>query len=263
MRHTVSYAILACALLVVQVSAGKSQDQSASASFASASGRRDPRNFTPSSDQSKRKFTSRPFDMAISLRGNFSLPFGDYYEGLTGGLGFEGDFKICVGPDLSLLFMLSRSGAKVADDYRLFSYLAYPYVVTDEHYDFMATRYYVGLQTIGPMDRKSAYPSMWYAWLAVGAVQHQVSGAVDVLDAETSQRYRLVAPPSSDTRFGQAGGVGYIFRLDNSVGVDLSCALELIWTKRYTNTGSETVGVSGYSLDLKAGLTFLIGAKPN
>ena len=135
--------------------------------------------------------------------------------------------------------------------------------MVSEKYTFHATRYYVGVQETRQVNGNSAYPDMWYAWFAFGAVVHQISGSIEVEDKVTSERYLYVADPVNDTRFGQALGLGYIVRLDRTVGVDLSASLEGVWTKRYTSTGSQTIGISGYSFDFKAGLTFLLGAKPN
>ncbi len=253
----VQYGDLSSTSPVVTLSESFPTTSSASAARHSSSG------WKKSRGGGDRSFSVRPFDIGISLRGIYSLPFGRYYDGFSSGIGFEGDFKVCVSRDISLLFLFSRSGTRAADDASFVASVNYPYILLDEKYTFHVNRYYFGLQQTGPVNRDDRFPDMWYAWFAVGAVAHNLSGRVTVQDRTDNQVYLGVLPPTSDTRFGQAIGLGYVWRLNEMVGFDLSGSFEGIWTKRYTSAGTQTVGLNAFSLDFKAGVTFLLGAKPN
>lgn len=205
----------------------------------------------------------KPFDVAFSARGNFAVPFGDYYEGLTSGLGFEGDIKISLNEELSLLFMISRSGIRFPSGSTSGIYGNYPYVVDKENWTMRATRYYFGLQETKRTNGHDDFPNLWYIWFTIGAVSHSGSGAVYYHNAQTNQQYVATAPTVSDTRFAQCSGAGYIARLGKDVGIDFSASFEGIWTKEYYNNGSSGIGLNGFTLNLNAGLIFMLGAKPN
>ncbi len=205
----------------------------------------------------------KPFDVAFSARGNFAVPFGDYYEGLTSGLGFEGDIKISLNEELSLLFMISRSGIRFPSDSRSGIYGYYPNIVDKEDWNMRATRYYFGLQETKRTNGHDDFPNLWYLWFTIGAVSHSGSGAVYYHNAQTNQQYVITSPTVSDTRFAQASGAGYIARLGKDVGIDFSASFEGIWTKEYYNNGSSGIGLNGFTINFNVGLIFMLGAQPN
>lgn len=216
---------------------------------------------TPLSDNSwrrnRRHRVGKPFDVAFGVRGNYTVPFGDYYEGITSGLGFEGDLRIHVSEELALMFLVSRSGMKLGETLPL--YPIWPFVLDRADFSMSAMRYYIGLMQSGRAGNRRDNPDLFYVYFAIGAVAHRAKGTMYGHDAYTLQPYILIAEPTTDTRFGNLFGAGYIIRASKTVGIDLSSSLEGVWTKAYYSDGTETVAMKGYSFDFKAGVTWLLG----
>ncbi|MBI5267583.1 MAG: hypothetical protein HY851_10165, partial [candidate division Zixibacteria bacterium] len=167
---------------------------------------------TPLSDNSRQRYRrhriGKPFDVAFGVRGNYTVPFGDYYEGFTSGLGFEGDLRIQVSDEMALMFLVSRSGMKVGEMPPL--YPIWPYVLDRIDLSMSAMRYYVGLMQTGRTGSRRDTPDLWYVYFAIGAVAHRAKATIYAHDFNTLQPYIFVAEPTTDTRFGNLFGAGYI-----------------------------------------------------
>jgi len=216
-----------------------------------------PSNVRP--QRNRRHRLAKPFDLAVGGRVNFSAPFGEYYEGLTAGVGFEGDFRIPVASELSIWFLVSKSGMKVSDSYNPGFYPDYPYQLDRLALSMSAVRYYAGLLQTWPAGHRRENPDLVYMYFGIGAVAHRVNGTMYVHDVNTMQAYVIPGNPSTDTRFAQVFGGGYVIRASKSVGIDLGASLEGVWTRVYNYSGDESVAMKGFALDLKAGVIMLLG----
>ncbi len=207
----------------------------------------------------RRHRLGKPFDFAIGGRANYSVPFGDYYEGFTAGVGFEADMRIPVSDELAIHFLVSKSGIRVSDNW-LAGLVLYPYVLDGSDLSASVVRYYIGLMQTSRAGNRRDFPDFWYFYFGIGAVAHSVEGSFYIRNTTASERLMVSVAPFSDTRFAQVFGGGYIIRTSKTVGIDLSGSLEGVWTRVFNRyTGAESVAMKGFSFDIKAGVVFLMG----
>jgi hypothetical protein len=155
----------------------------------------------------RKRVFAKTWDVAFRLGGNLSFPIGEYYEGFSGGVGYEGDLLVACTREIALRASLSRSGAHLTDN-ELTQYGVGSRILRYS----LAIQYYRSIH-YGYPDR-----GFWYSWVGAGAVSHTLTG-VDY----------------SETKFFMPVGFGVTPMLNPWLGLDLSSSMDVVFVGSRSN----------------------------
>jgi hypothetical protein len=213
----------------------------------------------PSFIESKRL----PYTLGLRFAGNFSVPFGDYYDGIESGIGYEGDIIVPVTAEYALRASMSVSGMKVGA-MPPFEFAPLPPHVSVTGYDLsiQAIRYTLALQLQRPLDRLRRDKGMWFTYAGLGAITHKFDASV-TLYHDSLLQYSTGTSETSETKFLTNIGFGILPMITSDVGLDLSVNLDMVWvgSENTQGYGGSYSGMAfGYVFDIKAGVLFALGA---
>lgn len=180
---------------------------------------------------------------------NYSFLIGDYYEGFTSGVGFEGDFLIAVTHNIAIRATVSKSGMGWNDDYGMVS-LDPDITILDQDYSVSGMRYLVGAQYYKRTDRKTPGKTIFYLNMGLGAIDHRLKAKLRLRDNTTAQ-IRDEEFHYSQTKFLTSFGGGIIFLMSNSIGLDMAASLDVV----YVGT-TDDADYSYYGSDVQTALIF-------
>ena len=193
------------------------------------------------------------WNLLVRAGGNYSIPGSDYFEGISSGVGFEGDLIIPVSREYAIRLHFSRSGLKVEDDFRLI----YIYDPLIQILDYDADRYIASFQwnILGSdAESKKTIPFMY---TGLGLLHESATFNAIVYDSEEDQTYQL-SDDYSETRFLMSIGGGLMYKLSSRLALDGTFAMDLIWVEVYNDEGDKYPSPHAYIIDFKLGLVFFI-----
>jgi len=184
---------------------------------------------------------------------NYSLPSGNYYEGLKEGVGFGGVVKIPVTSKLAVRFDVSKAGIKADENYLTFYSYDPDIVIVGQDLGFTAMRYVVEMETFYRQDRVTPGKSIWYLHTGLGAIYHKATLKLDYTQAG-QPGIMTISEETGETKFIQTLGGGLMQLVTEQVGLDLGVNMDLVYA------GSNGNGDLQYALifDLRVGLVWLI-----
>jgi hypothetical protein len=192
--------------------------------------------------------TANPWIGLFSIGGNFSVPAGDFYDGVKSGIGFEGDFRLALNHQIAVQFIVSRSGMQLSDNIHLVSYDPYLSIL-NENISFHATRYEAAVNFHQPFSRVSNDKSMWYGLSGLGVITHTTTTEATVRNINTGQ-IGNINDSQSNSKFAFMFGFGAIKMLSKHLGLDFGFTLD--WVAVSSDNNNYHSGVSyGYIFDLK------------
>jgi len=192
------------------------------------------------------------YSVGLRLGGSYSIPISDYYDGITSGIGIEGELLIGLTHNMGIRVLISKSGMDVEDNFRLF-YSVPEATILSEEYKYTMIRYMLGVQYYeikGQIDRSK---TMLYIYTGLGLITEDITATVTVRDNLDDQIYVLDGS-ASESRFALNFGAGLTTFISKNVGVDFAFSMDQVFIPGEGNYKSTTA----YSLDLKAGLVLLL-----
>jgi hypothetical protein len=170
------------------------------------------------------------YDFGIRLAGNYTFPAGSYFEGLSAGIGFEGDIIIPVSREISIRATLSRTGIKNTGE------------IVSSNVTFNGTRILASAQFNQPNNRNELNKGLWYAYSGIGVFTSTAS---------------LGVHSASETKLLLEGGGGVVAFLSDGFGIDLGGSIGMIPVGSSPGYGVQYA----FLFDVKIGLTYWVFSK--
>lgn len=198
-----------------------------------------------------------PWDVAVRVGGNFSMPTSDFYEGFTSGFGFEGDVIIPAAKNLAVRLSVSKSGIK-DDPERLFEFAGSPLELIEDNASAQVLRFVVAAEYYEWPKWREGGRWMYHIYSGAGVANHSMSGEYVVRDTQSGE-YAVLVPSKKDlARFMLVLGFGAMTTINKNVGLEGALEMDAV------AIGSNPDAYSVYSavdyafvFDFKLGLVFL------
>jgi hypothetical protein len=203
-----------------------------------------------------RRYRKRPFNFGFSAGTNYSFPGGDYYNGITSGLGFGADIIIPVTKNVALRGTISKSGMKV--DLKAW---APGFIILEDDLKINAWRYLVCAEYYHWPRWKTGGKVLYYFYTGFGAISHSFSGTATVEAPISHDIMVIYSIPNTQTKFVTTYGGGVIPMISKTVGVDIGAELDVVFVGQTGQTYSYgyyyTASQYATVFDLKIGLVAL------
>ncbi len=200
--------------------------------------------------------TRKYWNVGFRIGGNFSLPSGDWYEGVNSGIGYEGDFSVALTHQAVLRFRVSKSGINVDDNY-FFAFIPPDFIISQAS-KITAIRYILFLEYSHRLN-SPPYGAYFYAGIGLGAIQHNLEANGVLTDGYDPYPLKET---DTQTKFVTAVDAGFIKMLSPKIGIDGGITLDMIavgshdastyWGDYYNYSVTYA-----YLFDLKFGVVFL------
>ena len=152
-------------------------------------------------DEEVKAYKKKLWDVGVSLGPCFSIPAGDYYDGIDAGVGFGGGITLAVTNNIALRGSISRTGLKW--DYEI---------------SFKTMRYMFSVLYYHRLDRATPGRTIHYLTTGLGAVSHNAS----YMDLSYTE-----------SKFTTEIGGGFIQLLSENVGIDAGLIVDLLYIGTY------------------------------
>jgi hypothetical protein len=208
------------------------------------------------SDRVYREAAQKFWNVGIRAAGNFSIPTGDWYEGVRAGVGFEGDILIAITHYIALRATVSRSGLHV-NDYFYFVPVPEGFSLLSQKSELAVTRYFISAEYYYRINREQNGPWVVGAWTGLGAAQHSMHWEGLMEDAY-GDVYQGVSD-KSETKFATTMGADAFLLVSKNVALNAGAGIDIVSVGQtgrdygwyYNNT------VYAYIFDLKFGVVVL------
>ncbi|HBZ01028.1 MAG TPA: hypothetical protein DEO84_06880 [candidate division Zixibacteria bacterium] len=194
------------------------------------------------------KARAKAWKAIITFGGNYSMPAGDYYDGIDAGIGFGGDLRIAINNQFAIQLIISRSGMKLGNDIHLISYD--PNVtILNEDLAIHTTRFEVAFNVFQPFSRINDPRSMFYGMVGLGAARHTTITKATAHNDVTGQTINI-DDSHTNSKFAMLFGIGATKMVSKTVGFDFGASMDMIGV----GTGSQEYGKNvaySYIFDLK------------
>jgi hypothetical protein len=182
-----------------------------------------------------KKYRTKAWSVIVGVEGDFSVPLGDYFEGITSGIGYGANLRFALSESAALRFMVSRAGLKMGKE--LYEY-------EQMGIKFSTMRYLGGVDFYKHINWQSKDLSLWYGYAAMGIVKYTMS---------------LGSVKTTESDFALGGGIGIIQMVAPDIGFEGCISYELL----FVNTGEESTyyeSGNAYIFDIRIGLTKFFAA---
>jgi hypothetical protein len=197
---------------------------------------------------------AKPWNAIISAGGNYSIPSGDYYDGIDAGIGFDCDIRVAVSNRIAVQCLVSRSGAKVSDDLYIVSHD--PNIsIMDQDISIDITRYEVAVNVFEPISRVKEYPNYFYAFSGLGLATHTMTTKATLRNISTDETLRI-EDKNTKNKFAMVFGLGFLSKLSKHAGIDFSGTMDMIPVDAYTSSGEKTADYA-YLFDFKLSAIYM------
>jgi hypothetical protein len=204
----------------------------------------------------KRRF---PWEVGFVVRPNYSVPIGDFYDGITSGVGFDADVIIPVSKQLALRGTVSRSGIREELD----KYLDPGYDLIADDLSMNTWRYLFSVQYYDWPRWRRGGKTMYYVYSGLGAINHRFTGHMLVHDQAGDLDVVLYPTAGSLTRFMTTLGCGVTYKISPVLGIDLGGSLDVVYLGSDAESGSLFYSYYGdvqtaLIFDFKAGICLFL-----
>lgn len=192
-----------------------------------------------------RSARTKPWAIAFRIGGNYSIPLGNYYEGIDPGIGYEGDLIIGLTRQLSLRATVSKSGMKLSNQFGFLS-LDPNIIITRQEMNINAMRYLLSLQFQNYKYELSPGKGYIYSTSGLGFINHNLSAEIWYTSYGDPYYDKL---EDNEGKFIMNLGFGGGVVVTKNVALDLGLTFDMIFL------GSNQSGYATYAyiLDLKLG----------
>jgi len=187
--------------------------------------------------EKRRTYNDKLFSFGIGGLGIFTNPFGDYYQGVNGGVGFAGFAVIPINRQGAIRFMVEKSGMGM-----------------DEPFGMSGLKFVLGFQYNSYQSELVPGKAIFYGVSGLGIISQKMSIKGTFYDPYSPGDVYYVdeSITESDFLFNFEGGA--IIPISPTVGIDLSASLDMIYG---TMSGFEGVSY-GFLFNIRAGLMFFL-----
>jgi len=200
-----------------------------------------------------RRYPAKPWHFGASILGTYSKPFGDYYRGVNGGMGIEGNIFVALKGGLALKFIVAKPGMSFAKEEDLPSGI---------RAKISAIKFISGVQYTMPYpyEMKSG-KFIFHGMFGLGVISHRVSveGHHYYYDPYTGITEDIWID-ESDTKANLITywDFGTIFLVSRNVGLDFSLAYAwVLGTKTGGYYYATTMPENGNIFEIRGGLVFM------
>lgn len=163
------------------------------------------------------------WSVLFSALGNYTIPTGDYYEGIDGSVGFEGEIMIPVSREVGIGAIVSKAG-----------------LTTDiDGLDISSWKYFFMFHYLIETNNRK---NLVYLSAGAGVTHLSASGGGD------------------ETNFTLPSKVGIILALGQTTGLNLGAGYDLSFVPGYDSDGNDATATA-FELNVRAGITFAIPRK--
>jgi hypothetical protein len=198
-------------------------------------------------DQGIKKLKRRRWAVGLRPGGNFSLPIGDYYEGIKSGIGYEGSLWIAINRETSVIATISKTGMAFDKAYGFYS-IDPEYTIINQNIKFSAVRYLISVQYNTAPVEYIAGKSIFYLNTGMGVINNKISA--DLTYSYGGQTLRETSS-TTQTKFMTEIGGGVMVLILKKVAADFGAAFDIIYLGRGADGGASYAAI----LDFKFGLT--------
>ena len=191
---------------------------------------------------------AKPWVVRLALHPDFTIPAGDYYTGLSAGIGYGAEMSIRLSRELALRGMVSRATFS-ADD--MAGVQMWDVVVIEDNTGYHAWRYSIALEYHNWPGYRMGGKLLYYAYSGLGAISHTVSGTMLVYNTFSDEYYQLTLN-DTQTKFMMNSGAGLTVALSRNIGINFGGDL---YMSLIGGSGYQTQ--TAYNIDFKAGLVIL------
>lgn len=191
------------------------------------------------------KWNQKPWNVRMRAGTIVEVPFGDWYEGLGTGVGFEVAAEVMLTSDASLRATFSHTSLEVNEAFLVLPPIG-DYYFGDPDIDASIEKIMLWLV----YTKQTSENISLFATGGIGATKHNADGSVPVTNIMTMETEDL--PVSSDeTELTLGSGFGVVYWVAEHFGIELGADFSVIY-----GTLEDVDGVSyGYLFSPKLGLT--------
>ena len=204
--------------------------------------------------RTERAARPKAYQFAVHPKGMFSVPLGEYYEGITSGIGFGVEISIPVAHEYAIRLRVEKAG--LSED--LADILA-PLEILQDDLSFSVWRYSIAAEYYVWPNWQEGRKTSWHAWSGIGATSNSFSGSLIVRDPFTNE-VGAFGTSYSETKFTMNVGGSVLQMLSSAVGLEFGVNFDLL----FVGTTGNDFYYYGYDtqyasiLDLRAGLTYVL-----
>jgi len=211
---------------------------------------------TPFLDEAAQPCLPRQWPLygGFSAYGNFSMPVGKGYEGITPSFGFGLDGFVAVGKQYALRASISKAGTGVD-----VGEMVPGAEVLSSDLSLSVWRYFLCLQYHDWPDWRGEGKMLYYACAGLGVVTHKFSGTAIYVTPIGGDLSVLHGDERTDSKLSYTFGLGMIAELTSRLGLNVATNLDLVFVGAHPSgsTFGGNVQINGI-FDLRVGLTYLI-----
>ncbi len=169
----------------------------------------------------------RLWNFGIRVGSNFSIPTGQFYDGITSGPGFGADFMVPITHELAFRGTVSKSGMKWDDNFGFFFDDPTITIVAQDN-SFNATRISAAAEYYF-YNREGEFPPkvVGFFYSGLGAIVHDITSTITARDNTTSQ-VATVTVTDSFTEFILVTGVGADLMFSPSFGLEVAGTMDIV-----------------------------------
>lgn len=203
-----------------------------------------------------KKAIAKPWEGAIRVGLNFSIPSGDYYDGIGSGVGFEGDMRYAITNHLAIRGGASKSGMRSNEDPVLYSTIPNIEVV-DTDFRLNAYRFVFGAEYYAKVNPGGSGNDYLYLMTYLGAITHKMELRATFENTVTGERLTDSAK-DTESKFLFGLGLGLTKLLKDNYGLETGVTFEFVPVGSRPSDLYGTETVYAYVIDLKLGFVWFI-----
>ncbi|HUU46061.1 MAG TPA: hypothetical protein VM118_10050 [Acidobacteriota bacterium] len=165
-----------------------------------------------------------PWNFGLHSSGNFSIPLGDFYEGIKAGVGYGFEMTVPVARNIAVRAFVSRSGMR--DDLDV---PASEYIVHEDDFGMSVWRYVLAAQYHEWPRWKTGGRVMYYLYSGLGAISHKTTGHMLIEERATGNLLMIEGSGESLTKLIVSEGFGIVAKVSRNLGVEAKLALDLVF----------------------------------
>lgn len=196
-----------------------------------------------------------PWTISFRLGTNFSVPAGEYYEGINAGVGGYGiDLTVPVSKQLALRGLASKSGMRLdREEFSRVVEFLLGVEVLDNDVGVRTWRYMFCVEYYKWPRRARGGNFWWFLYSGLGYVNTTFDGQMMVRDLNDD--HFLLSYDYSEGKFSLTNGGGVVHMLSSVVGMELGASFDLVFVS--SEDSAYDSYTSAFIFDFKLGLVFL------
>lgn len=210
------------------------------------------------SEESKiiKRARAKKWNTMFRLGGNYSIPSGDYYDGIEPGIGFGGNVHFAINHQIAIQILVSRSGMRVEDSFGIYFYDPNISILSQE-YGITTIRYLFALEYYQYLDKTKTENSLWYFYSGLGAAAHTITMKATFQNDLTGERI-YIDESDNQSKFIISMGFGIVKMVSKELAVSFDANMDLVHAGTVESRTYGNDVVYAFIFDLKIGLALFL-----